>query len=124
MLKKLFIGLGILFFVAAVLIFRPVPIVSEDTAIVETGIVSDIYEGGENDVVFRLENQKRRYYINRGLENGLELADLQERLIGREITLKYPDYWTPLDWNDEIKHLSKVETEAEVIFNELKPARN
>ena len=124
MLKKLFIGLGILFFVAAVLIFRPVPIVSEDRAIVETGIVSDIYEGGENDVVFRLENQKRRYYINRGLENGLELADLQERLIGREITLKYPDYWTPLDWNDEIKHLSKVETEAEVIFNELKPARN
>jgi hypothetical protein len=122
MLKKLFIGLGILLFVAAILILRPVPIISEDQAIVESGIVSDIYEGGENDVVFRLENQKRRYYINRGLENGLELADLQERLIGREITLKYPDYWTPLDWNDEIKHLSKVEIEGEIVFNELKPS--
>jgi len=123
MLKKLFIGFGILFFLFAVLILRPVPIVSEDRAIMETGIVSDIYEGGENDLVFRLENKKRRYYINRGLENGLDLTDLQKRLIGREITLKYPDYWTPLDWNDEIKHLSKVEIQGEVIFNELKPER-
>lgn len=123
MLKKLFIGLGILFFVLAVLIFRPVPIIPEDRAILETGIVSDIYEGGENDVVFLLENKKRRYYINRGLENGLELTDLQERLIGREITLKYPDYWTPLDWNDEIKHLSKVEIEGKVIFNVLRSVR-
>jgi len=123
MLKKLFIGFGTLFFVVAILIFRPVPIVPEDRALVEKGIVSDIYEGGKNDVVFRLENKKRRYYINRGLENGLELADLEERLIGREVTLKYPDYWTPLDWNDEIKHLSKVEIEGEIIFNELKPAR-
>jgi len=123
MLKKLFIGFGILFFLFAVLILRPVPIVSEDRAIMETGIVSDIYEGGENDLVFRLENKKRRYYINRGLENGLDLTDLQKRLIGREITLKYPDYWTPLDWNDEIKHLSKVEIQGEVIYNELKPER-
>ncbi len=123
MLKKLFIGLGILFFVLAVLIFRPVPIIPEDRAILETGIVSDIYEGGENDVVFLLENKKRRYCINRGLENGLELTDLQERLIGREITLKYPDYWTPLDWNDEIKHLSKVEIEGKVIFNVLRSVR-
>lgn len=123
MLKKLFIGFGILFFLFAVLILRPVPIVSEDRAIMETGIVSDIFEGGENDVVFRLKNKKRRYYINRGLENGLDLTDLQKRLIGREITLKYPDYWTPLDWNDEIKHLSKVEIQGEVIFNELKPER-
>ena len=122
-MKKLFIGFGILFFLFAVLILRPVPIVSEDRAIMETGIVSDIYEGGENDLVFRLENKKRRYYINRGLENGLDLTDLQKRLIGREITLKYPDYWTPLDWNDEIKHLSKVEIQGEVIYNELKPER-
>lgn len=124
MLNKIFIGFGIVIFLLAAFIFRPVPIVSEDRAIVETGIVTDIYEGGENDVVFLLENKKRRYYINRGLENGLDLADLRERLIGREITLKYPAYWTPLDWNDEIKHLSKVEVKDEVIFNELKPARN
>lgn len=122
-MKKFLIGLGLLLIVTSVLVFRPVPIVPEDQAIVETGIVSDIYEGGEHDVVFRLENKKRRYYINRGLENGLELADLQELLIGQEITLKYPDYWTPLDWNDRIKHLSKVEIKGEVIFNELTPPR-
>jgi len=34
--------------------------------------------------------------------------------------VKYPKYWTPLDWNDKIKHISKVEFNNEILFNELK----
>ena len=62
----------------------------------------------------------RRFYINRGLENGLELNNLKEKLIGNSIVVKYPKYWTPLDWNDKIKHISKVEFNNEILFNELK----
>ena len=120
MFKKLGIGLAVFFLVAAALILRPVPIVSEDEALVEVGKVVSIYEGGVKDVVFRLENNSRTFYINRGLENGLHLDQLQSELIGKELTFKYPDYWTPLDWNNNIKHLSKVEYEGVVIFNELK----
>ena len=123
MIKKIFVGIGILFFLIAVLIFRPVPIVTEDKAITETGIVKYIYEGGIKDVVFKLEDNDRRFYINRGLENGLTLEGLREKLIGKEVVLKYPKYWTPLDWNDRVKHLSKVEFGEDVIFNELKTGK-
>ena len=105
--------------ITAVLVLRPVPIISENEAITETGIVSDIYEDGDNDIVFRLENNERIFYINRGLQNGLEINTLKEKLIGNPIILKYPKYWTPLDWNDKIKHLSKVAFKDEIVFNEL-----
>ena len=51
---------------------------------------------------------------------GLEISELQRKLIGDEIVIKYPKYWTPLDWNNKIRHISKVEFDDEVLFNELK----
>ena len=120
MVKKVLIAFGVIFVGALVLVLRPVPIVSEDEALVKKGVVSSIYEGGEKDVVIHLENSNRRFYINRGLEKGLKLNSLQEKLVGEKVTLKYPEYWTPLDWNNKIRHVSKVETENELIFNELK----
>ena len=104
----------------AVLIFRPVPIVPESMAISEIGIVKEIYSNKGNDVIFIMLNTDRKFYINRGLENGLELNNLKEKLIGNSIVMKYPKYWTPLDWNNSIRHISKVEFKNEVIFNELK----
>lgn len=117
--KTTLIVLGAIFLIIAILVLRPVPMVSENAAIIEKGIVSDIYEGGNNDIVFRLENNERKFYINRGLEAGSELNSLKEKLIGNQIVLKYPKYWTPLDWNNKIKHISKVEFNNEIVFNEL-----
>ena len=109
-----------IFFSVPLLILRPVPIVAESEALTMKGVVTYIYEGGIKDVVFRIKDTETIYYINRGLENGLDLAELKEKLIGKEVTIKYPKYWTPLDWDNNIKHLSKLEFEGEVIFNELK----
>jgi len=119
MKAKIFIVFAAFFFVAALSILRPVPIVKEDKAIVDKAIVTHIYEGGVKDVVFRTNGDKPLYYINRGLENGLELEDLRKKLVGNEVTFKYPEYWTPLDWNNSIRHVSKVEYNDEIIFNEL-----
>lgn len=118
--KYIVIGFGLFVFILSALIFRPVPIVAESKAITQTGIVSKIYCNSGNDIVFILENNPQRYYINRGLENGLELNKLKNQLIGNTIIIKYPKYWTPLDWNNSIRHVSKVEFENEVVFNELK----
>jgi hypothetical protein len=118
--KKILFSIVALLIIAFFSIFRPVPIVAESEAIVEKGIVFDIYEGGVKDVAFRLENNQRVYYINRGLERGLNLKNLKNKLIGNEVVIKYPKYWTPLDWNNKIQHISKVEIKGEVIFNELK----
>ena len=114
------VSLGLIILIFAVLIFRPVPMVSESKAISKIGIVKEIYSNKGNDVIFVLENTERRFYINRGLENGLELDNLKEKLIGNSIVLKYPKYWTPLDWNNSVRHISKVEFKNEIVFNELK----
>mgnify|MGYP007079441213 CR=1 FL=1 len=45
---------------------------------------------------------------------------MREQLVGNETTIKYPKYWTPLDWNNKTKHLSKLQVGHEVLFNELK----
>ena len=123
-MKITLVSLILIVSIIAVLIFRPVPIVSESKAISEIGIVKEIYSNKGNDVIFVMLNTDRKFYINRGLENGLELNNLKEKLIGNSIVMKYPKYWTPLDWNNSIRHISKVEFKNEIIFNELKADKN
>lgn len=118
--KIILISFSLIILIIAVLIFRPVPVVSENKTISENGIVTEIYSNKGNDIIFELENTNRIFYINRGLENGLELNNLKEKLIGNPIIVKYPKYWTPLDWNNSVRHISKVEFNDEIVFNELK----
>lgn len=121
-MKRMIFGIiaAILVIITIALLFRPVPIVSENDALVHKGIVKDIFGSSTKDIVFILENNKTRFYINRGTEIGLDAEQLKQELVGKEIVLKYPDYWTPLDWNNKIKHISKVEYENKILFNELK----
>ena len=93
--KIIFISFSLLFFIVAVLIFRPVPIVAEKNTISESGIVKEIYTNKGNDIIFILENVQRRFYINRGLEMGLELTDLKKRLIGNLIAVSYTHLTLP-----------------------------
>ena len=117
-MKKLLLILGVGFVFICVLVFRPVPITSEDKCLSVEGIVKAIYEGGVKDVVFVLEDNQTRYYINRGLEQGLSLDKLKNDLIGQEIVIKYPKYWTPLDPKESTRHLSKLKWGNQVIFDE------
>tara|TARA_B100000965_G_C19081356_1_gene536458 strand:- start:43 stop:405 length:363 start_codon:yes stop_codon:yes gene_type:complete len=120
MKKRIGITLGLFFISAAILIFRPVPIVAEEEAIVVEGEVSAIYESGVKDISILLKNNSTLFYLNRGLELGLDIQELREKLLHQKVTIKYPEYWTPLDWNNRIRHLSKLEWKEGVIFNELK----
>ncbi len=91
----------------------------EDELTIASGTVSQIFEGGENDIVFRLAETNERFYINRGLEQGLKIQDLQGELLGNKITLKYPEYWSLLT-NGTSHHISKLEYRGKTIFSELK----
>ncbi|MBO3697206.1 hypothetical protein [Roseivirga sp. E12] len=101
------------------LTLRPVPSLPENELTIANGIVSNIYEGGENDIVFKLRESNDMFYINRGLEQGLNIDDLKKRLLGNQITVKYPEYWSLLS-NGTSHHISKVEYKGEVVFSELK----
>lgn len=102
------------------LILRPVPIPDDLTECeVVTGIVSGVGEGGEHDVLFILEDHETRYYINRGLEDGLNIDELKSKLAGKKVEFYYPNYWTPLDPNNSIRHLSRVDFNNEVVWSEI-----
>ena len=101
-----------------VLFLRPVPIEREEDCIVEKGLVIGMFESGVKDITFVLKDNPRRFYINRGIEAGLDLQALRSKMMHNEATFKYPKYWTPLDPYNKIKHVSKVEFNGEVIFDE------
>ena len=105
------------FFLLGILIFRPVPVPDEKDCLVVTATVIEINEAGVKDVVFRLTGQDRTFYVNRGLERGLALDKLRAELIDKEITIKYPSYWTPL--GNSSKHISKIESSGRTIFTEI-----
>lgn len=105
--------------VAAILVLRPVPIPDEKDCISLTGTVARIYEDGTHDIFFRLNGQERIFYVNRGLERGLDLKSLRATLTNQEVVIKYPRYWTPLDPGNLSRHISKIEYEGETVFSEL-----
>ena len=103
----------------AVLILIPVPIPEEKDCLITKGAVVQISEAGVKDVVFRLKDRGRSFYVNRGLEKGLDLKKLRAQLINQEIIIKYPKYWTPLDPGNSTRHVSKIEFDGETIFTEI-----
>ncbi len=102
-------------------IFKPVPIVAESEALEEKGIVENIYETGDKDITFILKGNNNSFYINRGIEKGLNVQDLKVLLKGKEVILKYPDYKNVFSRFAKKRsiHISKVQFEEQVLYNEL-----
>lgn len=119
-MKKQFLLLlstGILL-TSAIIIFRPIPILPEERLSVISGTVEDIFEEGEFDIVLTMKEDQNSYYINRGIEQGLSINDLKSKLIDKEVIIKYPNFWSPLQ-NSHIRHLSKLIYENQIIYTEL-----
>ena len=112
-------GLAVLLFLATKAC-SPVPRPKEKDCLIDQGIVAGIQLGGKNDIMFSLENNRRRYYINRALEKGLSLDQFAAELKGKEIVVKYPRYWTPLDPLNRTRHVSKLEVQDSTYFSEIK----
>ena len=117
--KNLMIISGLIFIALGLMIFRPVPIPNEKDCLSLKGTVVEIYEAGVNDIVFKLEGLDKEFYVNRGLERGLDLAELRSQMTNKEILIKYPKYWTPLDPGNSTRHISKIECDGRIIFTEL-----
>jgi hypothetical protein len=111
-------GASLILFLA-VIAFRPVPIPEEGDCLITKGVVAAIDESGTLDVSIRLRGNDTKFYVNRGLERGLDLNDLRATLTGEEVLIKYPKYWTPLDPGNSVRHISKIEFNGQTIFTEL-----
>lgn len=118
---KYFIISGILLslLVVTVLALSIVPVPKEKDCLVAKGIVTSVAEGGDKDIVFSLKGHSQRFYINRGLEQGLSITTLEQQLKGQEVVIKYPDYTAVLDPAGSVKHITKMYYKGGVLFSEI-----
>ncbi len=117
-MKKLGLIFSCLAIIVSILALRPVRSCFENCQKTE-GRVSNILEGPSNDIVFKLSNDPSTYYINRGLEQGLTIANLKQALLNKNIRLYFVKHWTPLDPTGRVKHIAKLQTSEQTIFSEL-----
>jgi len=75
--------------------------------------VKRVYEGGVKDVVFA-DDSGETYYINRGLENGLQLAELEDLVVDKNVTLHLANviYGTTA-------HIAQLAVDGQVIYTEF-----
>jgi len=80
-------------------IFRPITHDGSEPERRETGVLSSVgWSTSSDDVFLRLEDDECHYYINRGLEMGIDTLRWSEMLTGREITLEVVDRPAGLNW--------------------------
>ena len=80
-------------------IFRPITHDGSEPERRETGALSSVgWSTSSDDVFLRLEDDECHYYINRGLEMGIDKLRWSEMLTGREITLEVVDRPAGLNW--------------------------
>ena len=111
----IFLIILIAFFIIAL-----IPIdTSMKNSIKVSGTVKSVTEAGSKDMVFELENDPTTYYINRGFENGSNLAKAEKDFEGKKIKLFYADRWTPLaPFGTKSKHITHAVINDSVIFSE------
>ncbi|MEM6701833.1 MAG: hypothetical protein AAF690_03965 [Acidobacteriota bacterium] len=61
------------------------------------GVIAEVSSPCCEDIELRLQGDGRAFHVNRGLERGLELAELEE-LVGQTAEILVgPSPWTPFD---------------------------
>ena len=121
MKRKLLFIVTCLFFGFCITILRPVPTPTVDNTFEFSDEVLDIFEGGVHDIVFVFKHSEKKPYINRGLERGLTIEELKEKLVGNVSNFKLIDHWTPLDFAKMSPSVTYIETaNNEVLFDVIK----
>ncbi|MFT5242158.1 MAG: hypothetical protein ACJA1H_000815 [Glaciecola sp.] len=89
----------------------------EECSIVTAKIV-EITEGPSFDIVF-LDYNTDRYYINRGLENGINLDSLNAKVLNKTVTLHLPNLFYGTS-----EYIARLAIDNEIIFTEFSSNAN
>ena len=84
-----------------------------DECVVQKAKIIRISEGSTYDMVFSDSNGDR-YYINRGLEQDLNLETLNTKVLNKTVTLHLPKLWTGIS-----KHISQLSVDDKIVFTEF-----
>jgi len=119
---KIFLRIfGFAFLLFVILALRPIVNPSMEKSELVMGTLDGVLEtntpGG--DVFLKLAEDDRRFYINRGVENGVSPDNWKDEFTGKPVRLYYARHWTPLDPFNSIKHVTRVELDEEVLYSEF-----
>jgi hypothetical protein len=111
---------GVSMLILLILVFRPYPKPTENNCSTYIGIVADVQaKGGPGDIVIKLSGDNHVYYINRGIDYGLSLAELANNIRNKTVELRVIKHWTPLDPGSHTKHIAQITHQGKVIYSEL-----
>jgi hypothetical protein len=109
-MKKIFLTIFISLLLFSCIIENPKP----EGCIVQEIIITEIIEGSSNDIVFK-HSDTDSYYINRGLEKGLNIEELKTKLLNKKVTLHLPKF--PIGTSE---HIAQLSINNNVIYSEFK----
>jgi len=119
-LKVLVIGIvcivGLFFLVFGMPIMSP----NESDCTIVRGEVTNLM-GNDNtfDISLFLENDDAYYYVNRGLENGLSINELEESLLHQFAEVHYVRHWSLLNFKGKRRHIARIKVGNELLYDEI-----
>ncbi|MBN8671516.1 MAG: hypothetical protein J0L80_12570 [Chitinophagales bacterium] len=92
-----------------------------DTKMLKGKLISITSCCSGSDIIFHIANDgSKSYYINRGIENGLDIKKLEKDLIGKQIIIYYHRHsWNIINYRDQIRHICELRTADKVYYTEI-----
>lgn len=97
------------------IIFRSEPPSPAET-IRTLGIIEEVVETHQKNIVFKLKDDNKLYYIKKDLEKDLTFRELKKRLAGKSVEIYYVKHWTPVD-PLRVKHVTKVDLNKMTLYS-------
>lgn len=99
--------------------FRPLPKAEPSNCVAVKATVAEVRKGeGPGDIVVTLEGNDGYYYINRGLDYGIDLNEISNQLMNKPVNLYYIRHWSLLNMNGKTRHVARIEVGGEVVYDE------
>ena len=121
--KRIYLSICFVFFIIimyfAFITFQPIRNVSKNQVGLKKGIVTKVLPGKGGDIYIVLKNDYHRYYINNAKSIGLTPEKLKTDILQKEVTLHHIKKWTPLSTDKVFPHISKLQVNNQVLFNEI-----
>lgn len=121
LLKRIGIGLVSFLAVCVVLIaWLKVPTPTSENTKLVSGMVTFIGTPCCEDVGIRLAGDSHFYYINRGVESGMDVEALAYELQGEHVDLRIIETrWSPLNPDKQVVPVAEIIYEDEVLFSSM-----
>jgi hypothetical protein len=97
---------------------HPPRLQGDNSSITESGIVTEIYQTAFKDLVLKLQDQGKSYYIEGAFGDNLSFEELKEKVLYKSVKIEYPERWSPMRSENSKHYISKLEQNGEIIFEE------